>query len=113
MPAGNRMGPFNRGPQTGRGMGFCAGYDQPGYAHAGTREFGYCRGAFGGRGHRNWFHATGLTGWERMRGFNSTYPSAPQGSPMKDEQEILKDQEKWLEDQLEQVRSQLKDQPEE
>ena len=27
---GNKKGPENRGSKTGRAMGFCAGYDQPG-----------------------------------------------------------------------------------
>ena len=33
----------------------------PGRGFAG---YGFGRGG-GGRGHRNWFHATGLTGWQR------------------------------------------------
>lgn len=41
MPRGNGMGPFGQGPMTGRGMGYCAGFAQPGFANAG-----------GGYGHR-------------------------------------------------------------
>ncbi len=48
MPRGNGMGPRGCGPMTGRGAGFCAGYDVPGYANGGGRGFGG-RG-FGGRG---------------------------------------------------------------
>lgn len=33
MPYGDGTGRFGRGPFTGRGMGFCAGYDRPGYAN--------------------------------------------------------------------------------
>jgi len=61
MPRGNGMGPMGQGPMTGRGAGFCAGYDVPGYANDATPGFGgrfgagYRRGngrgqGFGGRG---------------------------------------------------------------
>ena len=35
MPNGNGMGPAGAGPQTGRGMGYCAGNEMPGW-QAGT-----------------------------------------------------------------------------
>ena len=54
MPRGDRTGPEGMGPMTGRGMGYCAGYDMPGYMHPG---YGYGRGY--GRGY----------GWGRGRGF--------------------------------------------
>lgn len=59
MPRGDRTGPMNMGPRTGRGMGFCAGYDRPGYANPG---FGFGRG----RGWRHRAYATGMPGWERF-----------------------------------------------
>lgn len=31
MPRGDRTGPDGMGPMTGRGMGFCAGFDTPGF----------------------------------------------------------------------------------
>jgi hypothetical protein len=87
-------------------MGYCAGNDQPGYTNAGPGFMGAGRGGFGGRGYRNWFHATGMTGWERgMRGY---YPPAPYRMTEEEEQETLRDQEKWLEGQLSDVRSRLK-----
>ena len=30
MPAGDRTGPMGRGPMSGRGLGYCAGYGVPG-----------------------------------------------------------------------------------
>lgn len=33
MPRGDRTGPAGAGPMTGRGMGYCAGYNVPGYAN--------------------------------------------------------------------------------
>ena len=32
MPQGDKTGPNGEGPMTGRGMGYCSGYDNPGYA---------------------------------------------------------------------------------
>lgn len=70
MPGGDRTGPMGTGPRTGRGAGFCAGYNRPGYANFGPRGGlgrgggrGFGRG--GGRGWRNRFYATGLPGWTR------------------------------------------------
>jgi len=54
MPRGDRTGPAGLGPQTGRGVGYCAGNDVPGYATAGRRGFGGGRGRRGsGRRFRN------------------------------------------------------------
>lgn len=60
MPGGDRKGPDGRGPMTGRGLGYCAGYDHPGYVadalpygrgygRGGGRGFGRGRGFRGGR----------------------------------------------------------------
>ncbi len=67
MPGGDRTGPLGMGPMTGRAAGYCAGYDMPGYMNpmAGRGYWGWGRGRGGGRGWRNWFYATGLTGWQR------------------------------------------------
>ena len=72
MPGGDRTGPTGAGPRTGRGAGYCAGYNMPGYANPvggrGARRgggFGYGIG-FGGGGYgRGWRHryfATGVPG---------------------------------------------------
>ncbi len=73
MPAGDGTGPMGMGPMTGRAAGFCAGFGTPGYANPIAGQgfgmgFGRGRGAWGrggGRGWRNPFHATGLSGWQR------------------------------------------------
>ena len=59
MPGGDRTGPTGMGPMTGRGAGFCAGMNRPGYANPsvfGGRGLGFGRGrGFGmgmGRGAR-------------------------------------------------------------
>ena len=49
MPSGDRTGPMGQGPMTGRGAGYCGGYNRPGYANqAPGRGFGM--GWRGGRG---------------------------------------------------------------
>ncbi|MBB6481786.1 DUF5320 domain-containing protein [Spirochaeta isovalerica] len=76
---GNRKGPENLGPKTGRGLGFCNGNDRPGFesdeAPMGMRRGGgYGRGAgFGrgrgpGRGMRQGFGR----GYYETGGFDST-----------------------------------------
>ena len=99
MPRGNGTGPTGMGPMTGRGAGFCAGYDVPGYANGGA-------GLRGGRGFRNQYYATGLTGWQRgARGFAAVppqgYPSYPVYQPTP-EQELnsLRNQAKMMEEDL-------------
>jgi len=57
MPRGDRTGPNGMGQRTGRGMGYCNGYNSPGYANPSYgRGMGYGRGTgygygrgFGGR----------------------------------------------------------------
>jgi len=67
MPGGNARGPFGMGPMTGRAAGFCAGFGAPGSMNpwVGRGFPGGGRGRGGGRGYRNRFYATGLTGWQR------------------------------------------------
>ena len=54
MPRGDRRGPDGMGSMTGRGLGYCAGYDSPGYTKGvprGGAGFGGGRGrGFGGNG---------------------------------------------------------------
>ncbi|MDA8305464.1 MAG: DUF5320 domain-containing protein [Deltaproteobacteria bacterium] len=57
MPGFDRTGPSGAGPMTGGMRGVCTGFGR--------------RGAGGGRGWRNRFFSTGLTGWQRgFRGFD-------------------------------------------
>lgn len=68
MPGGDRTGPMGMGPMTGRGLGYCAGFGVPGTMQGGFwGGWGRGRGRAPGRGRgwRNMFHATGLTGWQR------------------------------------------------
>jgi len=84
MPRGDATGPMGMGPMTGRGAGYCAGNNMPGYlSNAGGRGFGmgFGRGGgFGGRsgrgggfGFRNRFYATGVPGRFAFGGLGAPY----------------------------------------
>ena len=68
MPAGDGTGPMGMGPITGRAMGYCSGFQAPGFANAGFGRGFAGRGAVPfGRGGRNrfWARSTGQPGWYR------------------------------------------------
>jgi len=51
MPRGDRTGPLGQGELAGRQLGYCAGYDVPGYAQDGFYGCSHGRGlARGGQG---------------------------------------------------------------
>ena len=53
MPRGDRTGPDGIGPMTGRGAGYCAGFNMPGFRNPGPRfgrGFGRGMGRVFGRG---------------------------------------------------------------
>lgn len=110
MPFGDRTGPQGLGPMTGRGVGFCAGFGVPGSMNPGIgRGFGG-RGRGGGRGRRNWFRATGLTGWQRAFGWPSSGASQAFAAPARD-QEIgaLKAQARQFESALGDIRKRIEE----
>lgn len=117
MPGGDRTGPMGMGPMTGRSAGFCAGYTVPGYMNpipgrGGGMGFGQGRGGFGrggGRGWRNMYYATGLTGWQRSGmglpawgGYAPAYRAAPYNPAVTPDQELnaLKSQVQFMEEDL-------------
>lgn len=116
MPGGDGTGPAGMGPMTGRAAGYCAGYPVPGYMNpVFGRGFG---GRGGGWGRRNWFHATGLTGWQRAAAGWPAYgappmypapyadPSGPAGN-REQELEALKGQAEYFEDALAGIRKRI------
>lgn len=94
MPAGDGSGPRGAGPGTGRGLGFCAGYAQPGYA-----SFGPGRGS--GRG---WGRGFGRgRGRGRRAGWAASAPGPWFGPPAvtaASEAELLKNQVAFYEQEL-------------
>ena len=83
MPRGDGSGPMGRGPRTGRAAGYCAGYPAAGYANPLPGRGAYGEGGSrGARGHRHWYYATGLTGWQRAaQGWYPTQSAAPEYYP--------------------------------
>ena len=111
MPAGDGTGPMGMGPRTGRAAGYCSGYSAPGYANPGPGRgggfYGAGRGAFGrGRGHRHWYHATGLPFWGR----GAAQSPAPAAAPYYPTQTMTPDQElAYMKNQAEYLTSSLED----
>lgn len=112
MPRGDRTGPEGYGPMTGRGLGYCAGYNSPGYTKGvprGGAGFGRGRG-FGrgfGRGYGFAWRAT------------PNYPAQPvtQQSPAyqskEDEINALKNQAEQLQSDLERINNRIEELKEE
>jgi len=112
MPGGDRRGPSGFGPMTGRGMGFCSGYDRPGFANNYSGR-GFARRGFGGAG----FGGAGFGG--RGRGFrNRFFQAAPypdwdyRGSyelTPEREMDMLRNEAKAIEGELDSIQSRLKE----
>ncbi len=120
MPGGDRTGPLGAGPRTGRGLGYCSGSPVPGFMVPGFGRggcgFGWFRGRGGGRGWRNWFYATGLTGWQRAAmgagpwgAFGPAAVSAGPGMSRDQELQLLKQQAETLSAALDQVRQRVEE----
>lgn len=122
MPGKDRTGPFGMGPMTGRAAGFCAvpgvaGYMNQapggGFGNWGRRRVGGFGG--GGRGWRNRFYATGMTGWQRAAAgwpvFGGAFPNPypPSGATITGDQELeaLKSQAAYFEDALKGIQKQI------
>jgi hypothetical protein len=112
MPFGDRTGPAGLGPRTGRGAGYCGGFGVPGSSNR-TGSYGFFgRGSGrGGRGWRNWFFATGLTGWQRGLGWPWGGPGAyvPEhaGPSREEELGVLKDQAGFFQRTLESIQRRI------
>ena len=136
MPAGDGTGPAGMGPRTGRGMGYCSGYDAPGWANPGPGRGFYGGGTFGGRGIRGgrwsgygagrgggwgWRHqyyATGLPRWARRgpppaAAYGASYwdpYAAPLEPPSRAEEvAMLRDEAEWLKEQLDAINKRMEE----
>jgi hypothetical protein len=115
MPRGDRRGPEGFGQMTGRGAGYCAGFNTPGFANPGN----FCRyhsfGFGGRRGRRNMYYATGLPFWARnIRPYETAAENVEAEIDfLSQESELLKEQLKSIEDRLEQLKKAEKKDPDE
>jgi len=94
MPKGDKTGPAGQGPMTGRRMGYCAGFDTPGFVQEfGGRGFGFRRG-FG-------------RGFGRF-GFGVPFVQ-PQVITEKEEKKILQEDLQVLREEVEEIEKRLKE----
>lgn len=110
MPQGDRTGHMGQGAMTGRSLGFCSGYDSPGYTKGFggglDKGFGFGRG-MGGRGRgRARGHGMAL-GWPfaRLRQSMSWHQSVSK----ENEVQMLKSQAEALKNAQADIEKRLKD----
>ncbi len=119
MPRGDKTGPMGAGPMTGRGAGYCAGFDRPGFANMDfapmgrARGFGGGRGGGRGRGFRNRAYWNAGPGWDQRY-----FGDAPCGQPADptpsfgdagSELDYLKRQSKHLEQSLKRLQGRIEE----
>jgi len=109
MPAGNNTGPLGQGPGTGRGLGFCSGYDSPGYTKGPGAGMGrglrFRGGAMGNRGFGRGLGFRHGFGW-RHNNPGQNYSNEAYNS-QEDEISALKSQSKNLKQSLEYIEKRL------
>lgn len=113
MPGYDKTGPGGAGPMTGGMRGFCKGFGAPRTLNR-PGNFGFMGRGGGGRGRRNRFFSTGLTGWQRGAGFGfgrGPREFADPGSPFDFEPELqletLKSQAGYFEKVLEGIKRRI------
>lgn len=109
MPRGDRTGPDGLGAMTGRRMGYCAGYDSPGFTKGvprGRAGYGYGRGFGYGRGYGRGFGFG--RGYGRGYGYASDYyPATNPDYANISEKTMLENEAKVLQEQLNSLEKRL------
>jgi len=107
MPGGDRSGPVGQGPGTGRALGYCYGYDSPGYTKGPGRRMGRGFGFGRGFGRRRGFRG----GWDyepERQDYIPGYPWKPSLSKT-DEIKFLKSQAEGLKRSQEEITKRLEE----
>jgi hypothetical protein len=94
MPRGDRTGPDGMGQMTGRGLGYCAGYDSPGFTRGIPR---------GGAGYGRGF------GYNQRGYYPDQYPIYPQSGdfPNVSEKTLIENEIKIIGEQLKALETRL------
>ncbi len=108
MPSGDRTGPMGQGSRTGRMLGYCSGYDAPGFAsNIGGRigrAFGFGRGRGRGRGYGFGWRNTAPTDYVEPR-----QSSAKPEASREEQISMLKAQAESLSKTLKDIEKRLND----
>ena len=115
MPRGDGTGPWGQGSMTGRGLGYCAGSNTPGYTKGpgmglgrgfgGGRGMAYGRGVGWGRGGGRRFG--GLGGYNAPLYGPNLVPPPVYSAPTTPEAQlnILKQEKQYLESEMENIKN--------
>jgi len=112
MPRGDGTGPAGLGPMTGRRLGYCAGYNQPGFM---TSGFGWGRGWGRGFGRglgwrRAWTLGWRYPGWGYMSQYlNQPLTNSEEKELIKREKEVLTEELKILKEEMRAVEKRIKE----
>lgn len=105
MPYGDRSGPDGMGQRTGRGLGYCSGYDTPGFTKGVPMGRGRGLGRGFGRGLGRGF------GRRTGRGFAPVAPAEPVWEPVpvakNQEKQMLQEEMKYLEQEISEIKKRL------
>ncbi|MCK4688247.1 MAG: DUF5320 domain-containing protein [Candidatus Lokiarchaeota archaeon] len=111
MPYGDRTGPRGLGPRTGRALGYCAGYDTPGYTQGPGMGLGrgWGRGFGRGRG-MGW---GGRFSWGPpvypLYGSPITVPAPIAPLSKEDRLSMLKQEKEYLDSEMNQIKKAIED----
>ncbi|MBN2803206.1 MAG: DUF5320 domain-containing protein [Deltaproteobacteria bacterium] len=110
MPRGDKTGPQGMGPMTGRGAGFCRGFQVPGFMNSVHRRGFGCGNGFSngnGFGWRNRTFSGANQGWGFQQ--SDSFSSNEAGQNMTKEQElnVLKEQARYVEESLTNIRKRI------
>lgn len=112
MPWGDGTGPLGLGPRTGRGAGYCAGYNMPGYMNpipGSGRGFGrgFGRG-YWGRGRRFWWRHYPV--YYEPAPYHNPYYRRPYSEPDREEEKrYLEETINDLEEELKTLKNRLQE----
>jgi len=110
MPRGDRTGPVGQGARTGRGLGYCNGYNSPGFTKPGpglglgrgySRGYGRGNGRGYGRGYRRYAN------YPYPETAAGPYPYQPAPANSANEKEYLEERYNYLQQEMDEIKKRL------